>query len=341
VHVVIIGFWNTDAPKKWIIDYEGGGDGAATQASNINPYLIDHRDLVIQTRSAPLNGAPSIVFGSMPNDGGHLLLDEKEKADLLAKEPGAAKFIRRLYGSKEFINGIRRWCLWLGDATPAELKGLPEVLKRVALVKKHREESDRETTQELAGTPSLFGEDRQPGTEYLLIPSASSINREYIPMAFQPPEVIASNLVLMVPGASVYHFGVLTSRMHMGWVRTVCGRLKSDYRYSNRLVYNNFPWPEGVSKARRKKVEEKAQAVLDARVAAGSLTYADLYDPLTMPKALLDAHRKLDLSVERCYRKAAFKSERERVEFLFDRYEATTNLFAAAAKAKKKRIKKK
>ena len=335
VHVVIIGFWKTDAAKKWIIDYEGSGDGAATLASNINPYLIDHRDLVIQARSSPLNGAPAIVFGSMPNDGGHLLLDDDEKADLLAKEPGAAKFIRRLYGSKEFINEIPRWCLWLKDATPGDLKTLPEVLKRVALVKKHREESDRATTQELAGTPSLFGEDRQPHSEYLLIPSASSINRDYIPMAFQPAEVIASNLVMMVPGASMYHFGVLTSRIHMGWVRTVCGRLKSDYRYSNRLVYNNFPWPEGVTKAQRNAVEEKAQAVLAARAAVGGQTYSDLYDPLTMPRGLVDAHKKLDLAVERCYRKARFKSERERVEFLFDRYEAITNLFAPTAKRKR------
>jgi hypothetical protein len=264
VHVVIVGFAVFDIPNKRIYDYEND-KASVSSAKNISPYLIEGNDVVALSRSTPVCDVPEIVFGNMPNDGGHLILSDEEKAELLSKEPAAKKFIRPFLGAQEFINGETRWCLWLTEAQPNELRDSPEIMQRIEGVRKHREESSRETTRELAATPTLFGEIRQPASTYLLIPSVSSENRQYIPIGFIKPSVIGSNLVLFVPNATRFHFGVLSSQMHMAWVRQVCGRLKSDYRYSNKLVYNNFPWPQNVSEKQRAAVEEKAQAVLDAR----------------------------------------------------------------------------
>lgn len=266
VHVVIIGFGAFDRLGKRIFDYETEAEHATvSEVPNISPYLLAGSDVVALSRSEAICNVPPIVFGSMPNDGGHLLLSEDERKELLAKEPDAKQFVRRFVGSEEFINGIDRWCLWLVDASPKELREMPELMKRVEGVREHRNNSARETTRNLGATPTLFGEIRQPAKCYLIIPSVSSENRPYIPMDFAQPSLIASNLVLMVPGATNFHFGVLTSAIHMAWVRQVCGRLKSDYRYSNRLVYNNFPWPQTPSDAQKAAVEKAAQAVLDAR----------------------------------------------------------------------------
>jgi hypothetical protein len=210
------------------------------------------------------------------------------------------------------------------DATPAELRSMPEVMKRIEQVKQHRLASDRPTTRKLADVPYLFGEIRQPASDYLLIPSASSESRKYIPIEFMRSEVIASNLCLTITNATIYHFGVLTSAMHMAWVRTVGGRLKGDYRYSNNLVYNNFPWPENPTDAQRARVEREAQAVLDARAEFPNETFAALYGPLTMPRSLLEAHRRLDAAVDRCYHPAPFTNELNRLEFLFDLYRKYT-----------------
>jgi uncharacterized membrane protein (Fun14 family) len=341
VHVVIIGFGAFDAPNKRIYDYEADGKKVTVSiARNISPYLVEGSDFVVLTRSKPICPVPEIVFGNMPNDGGHLILTDEDRAELLRKEPAAKKFIRPFVGAHEFINGVRRWCLWLRDASPDEIRRMPEVRRRVEGVREHRMNSRRQTTRELADTPTLFGEIRQPNSKYLLIPSVSSENRKYIPIGFMPKTVIGSNLVLFVPEATLYHFGVLSSAMHMAWVRQVGGRLKSDYRYSNKLVYNNYPWPDEPSGKQGAAVEAAARAVLDAReeyVKAGA-TLADLYDPLAMPPKLVKAHAALDRAVDRCYRSQPFTTERQRVEFLFALYEKlTTPLLPAAGRSRGRR----
>jgi hypothetical protein len=336
VHVVIIGFGAFDTQNKRTYDYDSeSGQVHVTPAKNISPYLIEASDVVILSRSMPVSRVPEIVFGNMPNDGGHLLLTDAERKELLYKQPEAKKFIRQFLGAQEFINGEQRWCLWLKDASPAELRALPEVVKRVEAVKKHRLESPRKTTRELAKTPMLFGEIRQPNGNYLLIPSVSSETRRYIPIGFMPKTVIGSNLVLFVPNASLFHFGVLSSTMHMAWVRQVCGRLESRYRYSNRLVYNNYPWPEAPTDKQRAAVEAAAQAVLDARKAFPDATLADLYDPLTMPPVLGKAHAELDRAVDLCYRPQPFQNDRQRVEHLFALYEKLTAPLIAPAKKRR------
>ncbi|MGB3086626.1 MAG: DNA methyltransferase, partial [Phycisphaerae bacterium] len=327
VHVVIIGFAAFDTANKRLYDYEADGEKVTVgSVKNISPYLVEGNDVVVVSRSKPISAVPEIVFGNMPNDGGHLILTDQEQADLLHKEPAAKNLIRPFLGSQEFINGERRWCLWLKDASPAELRGLPEVMARVEGVRKHREASSRETTHKLASTPTLFGEIRQPDSEYLLIPGVSSETRSYIPIGFMPKSVIASNLVLMVPKATLYHFGMLSSAMHMAWVRQVCGRLESRYRYSNKLVYNNYPWPESLGGKQRAVVKAAAQAILDVRAEyqKRGANLAELYDPLAMPPNLVKAHAELDRAVDRCYRAQPFTSERQRVEFLFSLYEKLT-----------------
>ncbi|MGP8156456.1 MAG: class I SAM-dependent DNA methyltransferase [Candidatus Acidiferrales bacterium] len=338
VHVVIIGFAAFDASSKRIYDYDSDSERVtAAPAKNISPYLIEGGDIAVLSRSAPLSSVPEILFGNMPNDGGHLILTDAEKAELLANELAAGQFIRPFLGAVEFIHGDSRWCLWLKDASPAAIRALPLVMERVELVREHREASKRETTRDLARTPTLFGEIRQPNGRYLLIPSVSSENRKYIPMSFMPKTVIASNLVLLVPGATLHHFGVLTSAMHMAWVKQVCGRLKSDYRYSNRLVYNNYPWPEAPTAKQRVAVEAAAQAVLDARKEFSGATLADLYDPLAMPPALVKAHADLDRAVDLCYRPQPFENDRLRVEFLFGLYEKLTAPLIAVPKKRRRK----
>ena len=328
VHVVILGFGASDHSGKRIFDYETPtSEPTEISTGNISPYLVEGSDIVVTKRSHPLGAVPELVFGSMPNDGGHLMLDDAERAALLAAEPQAAPYIRPLLGSEEFINGIPRWCLWLKAAPPGALRAMPKVMSRVDGVRAHRSASNRATTRGLATTPSLFGEDRQPAHRYLLVPGVSSEQRQYIPMDFCEPDIIANNLVYCLEGADAWIFGVLTSAMHMSWMRSVAGRLESRYRYSAKLVYNNFPWPNPTP-AQRARVEEKARAVLAAREPhlppRGPATLADLYDPNTMPRDLLRAHTELDRAVEKCYRAEPFHSDRERVEHLFSLYEKLT-----------------
>jgi hypothetical protein len=337
VHVVIIGFGATDVPGKFITDYDTDLDHPTrSQASNINPYLVAGSDTVLSKRGTPLSAVPEIAFGSMPNDGGHLLLEPEERAELIRNEPGAERFIRQFFGPDELIKGKRRFCLWLIDAAPNELRALPRVMQRVECVRVERAKSKRATTQELAKTPSLFGEIRQPDRPYLAIPKTSSETRAYIPMAFLEANVIAGSDIFTIPDAGPFHFGVLTSQMHMAWVRYVCGRLKSDYRYSAGIVYNNYPWPGAVTDKQRAAVEATAQAVLDARAQYPTSTLADLYDPLMMPAPLLKAHQALDRAVDHCYRPDPFPSERHRVEYLFALYEKITAPLVASAKPKRK-----
>lgn len=329
VHCVIVGFANYDAGKKFIYEYgDINEDPHEVNVKNINPYLVDAPDVVLESRRKPICPVPPIIFGSMPNDGGNLLLSDDEKSSFLnlMEAPEAEGFIRQFVGADEFINNIPRWCLWLKDASPEVLRKLPKVLERVEKVRLHRDASNRLSTRLLAETPTLFGENRQPDTQYLLLPGVSSENRQYIPIGFIDPKVIASNATLVIPDATLYHFGVLTSLMHMTWVRHVCGRLESRYRYSAALVYNNFPWPEVFSEEKRAKVEVCARAVLDAREKYPAASLADLYDPRTMPVDLTRAHQALDKAVDLCYRAQPFSSETKRMEFLFELYESYLNL---------------
>lgn len=341
VHVVIIGFAAFDTSNKRLYDYEGD-KVVVLPVKNISPYLIEGSDVVALSRTTPISRVPEIVFGNMPNDGGHLILTNEQKAELIKQEPAAKKFIRLFLGAQEFINGETRWCLWLKDVSPSEWRGMPEVLKRVEGVQKHREESKRETTKELSAKPSLFGEIRQPQNPYLLVPRVSSERRNYVPIGFMKPMDIASDSCLVIPDATPFHFGVLSSVMHMAWVRQVCGRLESRYRYSAGLVYNNYPWPESATDKQCALVEEKAQAVLAARLPwlppKGKCTLAGLYDPLAMPPELVKAHAALDRAVEKCYRPEPFHSDRERVEYLFSLYEKlTAPLLPVTTKTKRKK----
>lgn len=337
VHVVIIGFGMQDVGNKRIFDYtEIKGEPQERKVKNINPYLVEGNDSIISTRKEPICNVPKIVYGSMANDGGNLILSEGDKEELLTKEPDAGKFIRLFLGSEEFINNIKRYCLWLKNIKPEELRNLPLVKNRVEAVKIHRSKSTRATTQKLAAFPHLFGEVRQSESNYLLIPGVSSENRKYIPIGFLPPEVIASDLARMVPNATLFHFGVITSQMHMTWVKYVCGRLKSDFRYSNSIVYNNFPFPPSPTAAQKNKVEEAAQAVLDTRAKYPGSSLADLYDPVTMPPDLVRAHAALDKAVDLCYRPQPFGSELARIEFLFELYEQlSAPMFGDLGKSRK------
>jgi hypothetical protein len=340
VHCVIIGFGAFDAEKKTIYEYEDiRGEPHAVAARNINPYLVDAPDVIAEGRTVALCPVKPIVNGSIPADGGNLILEPHERDELLAAEPNAAQWIRHYLGAEGFINGIMRYCLWLKDCPPGTLRQMPLVMARVKAVQAMREASAKAATREKSKTPTRFTEDRQPESGvYLALPRTSSENRTYIPIGYLPSEVIAANDLQMVPEAGLYEFGVITSAMHMAWMRITSGRLKSDIRYSVKYTYNTFPWPEP-SDTQRQKIEEAAQAVLDARAQFPQSSLADLYDPLTMPPALVKAHQALDRAVDACYRKAAFTSDAQRVEFLFERYQQLTSLLPSTSAKKKRKSK--
>lgn len=340
VHVVIIGFANFDKKNKAIFEYDDiNGEPHEILAKNINPYLIDAGDFFLIKRRQPITNVSEISFGSMPNDGGNFLLSDEEKSEFLSKEPKAEKYIKPLLSAHEFLNGKNRWCLWLENISPTELRELKFINERVLNVKKLRSESSREATRKLADFPTLFGEVRQPKSNYILIPRHSSENRKYIPFGFFTPEFIASDSCLSIDKASLFDFGILQSEMHMIWVKNVCGRIKSDYRYSNELVYNNYPWPENPSDKQKEAIEKAAQKVLDVRAEFPNSSLADLYDPLTMPPALVKAHQALDKAVDLAYRPQPFTSEAKRMEFLFDLYEKYTAGLFKTEKPKKTRKK--
>jgi hypothetical protein len=292
--------------------------------TNINAYLVDGPNVALTNRSLPLSQVPTSGIGNKPIDDGNYLFTDEEHAEFVRLEPASATFFRRFYGSREFINNQPRWCLWLGDCDPDKLRTMPEAKKRVQAVRAFRARSKSAPTRKIADHPTRFHVENMPQTPFLLIPRVSSEVRRFIPIGFMSPSIIASDATITIPDATLYHFGILTSTMHMAWVRQVAGRLKSDYRYSAKLVYNNFPWPQEVTDARRKAVEDAAQAVLDARAKYPNSTLADLYDPLTMPADLAKAHARLDKAVDRCYRAQTFSSERQRVEYLFQLYQQLT-----------------
>jgi len=328
VHCVVIGFGKENIKEKFVFEYKDiKGEPTKVKVRNINPYLVQGNDTTILKRRTPICNVAEISFGSMPNDGGHLLLSDEEKKELLKEEPDAKKWIKPLLSAHEYLNGKKRWCLWLVGIQPKELKNLPSIYKRVQAVKKHRRASDREATNKLATTPYLFGEIRQPKSNYILIPRHSSENRNYIPFGFFTSNNIASDSCLAIDKATIYQFGILTSAMHMTWVRYVCGRIKSDYRYSNEVVYNNYPWPNGIPKRKKDSVEVAAQKVIDIRQVylSEDRTLADLYDTSKMPNDLLKAHLSLDKAVDKCYRDTPFTTDAKRIEFLFDLYDTYTS----------------
>ncbi|MCA2864566.1 MAG: class I SAM-dependent DNA methyltransferase [Microcystis sp. M110S1] len=335
VHCVIIGFGVQDIENKRIFDYADiKGEPTERKVKNINPYLTEGNDLIILKKIKPICNVPEMIKGSQPTDGGNLLMNDGEKEEYIRQEPEGKKFIKPFISTDEFLNNKRRWCFWLTEIQPKELKQLPLLLKRVEAVKEMRLASSKVATIKWAQFPTLFTENRQPKTSYILIPSHSLGNRKYIPLGFFTPDYIANNSCLFVANANLYLFGILTSEMHMAWVKYVCGRLKSDYRYSNTIVYNNFPFPETATEKQKQTVETCAQAVLDTRAKYPDSSLADLYDPLTMPPDLIKAHQKLDKAVDLCYRPQPFTSELNRIEYLFELYEKLTAPLLSTSKQK-------
>ena len=308
MHCVIIGFSIAayNKPKKIFIDER------YQIAKNINGYLLDAVNVYVESRNKPICNIPEIGIGNKPIDGGYYLFEKEEMEEFIKKEPEAKKYFRPWYGSKEFINRSPRYCLWLGECSPAELRKLPLCMERVREVKEYRLQSTSAGTVKLAERPTRFHVENMPKGQYIVIPEVSSQRRRYVPMGFFTPNIFCSNLVKIIPDATLYHFGVLTSNVHMAWMRVVCGRLKSDYRYSKDIVYNNFPWPEP-STQQRQKIEQTAQAILDARALYPDSSLADLYDELTMPPELRKAHHQNDMAVMQAYGftkgSEAYKSE--------------------------------
>jgi len=331
VHCVIVGFScrdalnasanakNADARGAFLQRRIFNADGTVENAKNINPYLLDAPNVFIESRSKSMSDVPQMVYGNKPTDGGFLFLTEDERNELQKKEPDAAPFVKQILGSEEFINNKKRYCIWLVGASPAEIRKCPFVFERVKNVREFRLASPKEATRKSAETPMLFQEVRQPlEGNYLLVPRVSSENREYVPIGFLNFETIVNDAVQIIPHATLYHFGVLTSSVHMAWMRAVCGRLKSDYRYSKDIVYNNFVWPAATDVA---KIEQTAQKILDARALYPDSSLADLYDATLMPVELRRAHRANDEAVLAAYGWPKDLQESEIVERLFGLYE--------------------
>lgn len=290
---------------------------------NINPYLSAGTNVIVDKQNDSISNLPSIAFGSMPNDGGYLLFDEHEKEKLIEENAMASKIIHRILGSQELIRGEKRYCLWITDELLPIAYSINSVKDRIDACKRVRESSTRESTRLLAAMPYKFGEIRYKESECIIIPSVSSERREYIPIGFLEAGVVVSNLAFAIYDAPLWLFGILTSKMHMAWVKTVGGRLKTDYRYSAQLCYNTFPFP-AINEAQKAELEELAQEVLDVRDQHFDMTLGEQYNPETMPETLKEAHHRLDLAVERCYRPAPFSSDEERLECLFKLYAKMT-----------------
>jgi hypothetical protein len=325
VHCVIVGFALRDRVRKQVFDYPTpDSPPRALAVTRINPYLVDAPDVALPRRSRPLCDVPTIGIGNKPIDDGQYLFTDEERTAFLAAEPGAAPLFRPWVGADELLYGYRRWCLWVGDTEPQRIRSLPAVRRRVEAVQAFRRASRSAPTRALAATPTRFHVENMPKRRYLVIPEVSSETRAYIPMAFLTPRTLCSNLLKLMPGATPYHFGVLSSNMHMAWVRGVCGRLESRYRYSAQIVFNNFPWPDPTPRAIA-AVSAAAEAVLAARAGHGGATLAALYDPVAMPSDLARAHAALDRAVDAAYgAPRAFATEAERLAFLFARYAAVT-----------------
>ena len=349
VHCVIVGLTFEETGKRWIYDYDHvRAEPHASEVTRINGYLINGPQYSVPARSAPPTGRLKMHKGSQPTDGArirksgggylkfsNLILDADDREELLAADPNCERWLKRYVGGDELISGQWRWCLWLKDAEPSELRVSRPILERLERVRTGRLKSPTESVRDYAKYPTLFTQDRQPDTHYVAIPEVSSETREYIPIEILPRTVIASNQLRIIPAAPRYYFGLLTSAMHMAWMRTVAGRLKSDYRYAP-AVYNSFPWPD-MTYAQRIQLDELSQGVLDTRTQFPDSSLDVLYDPDLMPPDLRKAHRDLDRAVDRLYRRKRFASERERVEHLFMLYEKVRAPLEAEMREKTRR----
>ena len=319
VHCVIVGFscYNTNKPKNIYTSAE-----QTIAAENINGYLVNADDIFVESLNKSLCDIPEMITGNRPADGGHLIIEAADYEDFVSKEPQAKQYIKKLLGSIEFINNKERYCLWLKNVSPAELRRLPLVLERINKCRNDRLSSPDKGRQRLADTPHLFRETNNPDN-FIVVPKVSSENRRYIPLGFLDESTIASDLLFIIPNATLYHFGILTSNVHMAWMRVVCGRLKSDYRYSKDIVYNNFPWP-AITPEQEAEISRTAQAILDARNLYPDCSLADLYDEVTMPVELRRAHQANDRAVMRAYGLPVTTSESDTVAHLFKLYEELT-----------------
>ena len=321
VHCVIIGFSICHSERKRRI-FDGN---TVIEAANINGYLVDAPSVAIDNRTKPICDVPEMVFGSMPNDGGFLSnYSDEDRQIIITQYPQALPLFKRLLGATEFINNTIRWCIWLKGVSPLDYIKIPPIMEAISKVREMRQNSSRKSTRKLSDTPMLFGEIRQPESEYLLVPSTSSENRSYIPIGFISPEIISNNANLLVPHASMYTFGIMTSSVHMAWMRIVCGRLKSDYRYSANIVYNNFPWP-APTEEQKARIEQTAQAILDARQLYADASFADLYGNLIIFPELTKAHRANDAAVMEAYGFRKDMTEPEIVAELFKMYQKLAN----------------
>ncbi len=337
VHCIIVAFANYDTNDKKIFEYKDiKGEPHEIKVKNINPYLVEGRNITLEKRESPISNVPGIIYGSFALDDGNYTLSEEERSQIISENSNSEKLIRPFIGGRELLHSEKRYCLWLEDAEPSEIKGNSKIKERVEAVKKWRSNSNRENTKKLAETPALFAEIRQPKTKYLAFPTLSSENRKYIPITFLEPSVIASNQIYVLPNSSLFHFGVLTSEMHMTWIKSVCGRLESRYRYSAGIVYNNYPWPENPTEKQKVSIEEAAAKVLNVRNNYPNRSLSDLYDPLAIKLDLLKAHQALDRVVDLAYRPQPFPNESKRMEFLFDLYEKYDGNLFANKKFKKK-----
>ena len=340
VHCVIIGFANHDTTNKTIFEYEDiKGEPHEVKVKNINPFLVEGKDITVENRKSPICNVTEMNYGSMPIDEGNLILTDEEKEEAIKNEPQIINAIKKYTGGDEFINNKKRWCLWLQNIEPSVLKGSKFIIDRIEKTKKFRLSSNRLATNKLAEKPMLFGEIRQPNSKYIIIPKVSSENRKYIPIGILEPTTITSGSALIIPNANLFMFGLMTSTMHMAWMKSTCGRMKSDFQYSASIVYNNFPFPDQPNDNQIKVIEKAAQKVLDVRADFSNSSLADLYDPLTMPPALVKAHNELDKAVDLAYRPQPFTSDANRMVFLFELYEKYTADLFTKEKVKQSRKK--
>ena len=329
VHCVIVGFGMQPAEQPRLFEYGSNIKAPEPQVhlvKRINPYLVEAPDVVLKRRSQPLCNVPEMGIGNKPIDDGNYLFTPEQKAAFIAAEPGSSPYFRRWLGSEEFLNGIERWCLLLKDLTPNDLDQLPLCRKRVEAVREYREKSGSGPTKALGATPRRFHVEFFPKGNYLVVPEVSSEKRRYIPIGFLDSSILSSNLLKTVPDATLFHFGVLSSSAHNAWMRTVAGRMKSDYRYSVKIVYNNFPWPENLSDKQRQAIEAAAQAVIDARGLFPESNLAQMYNIATMPSELVAAHAALDRAVDGAYGYKGGSADASRVQFLFEKYLRATDV---------------